>query len=77
MKAPTIHCPNCKQILVKDVTFLGVFDLQMAKVDFTIRCAHCKDTVKVELQPGVTATGNGERISVGEKTEPRVRTFHS
>lgn len=77
MNAPTIHCPECSGILIKDVVFTGIVDLSKSCVRWTQKCAQCKAMVQVEIVPTIRATGNGMPATVGERNEPRIRTFSS
>lgn len=76
MNADTIHCPECSQILVKNLVLAGVIDTERTRVSWSQRCANCKANVTVEVCPTLKAEGNGSPLTIGEKREPRIRTFH-
>lgn len=77
MIANTIHCPECKGILVKELVFAGVIDTERARISWMQRCANCKANVRVDVCPTLKAEGNGQALTIGEPREPRIRTFHA
>lgn len=77
MNAPTLHCPDCTQVLIKDILFTGYLDVAKTRVEWKQKCPHCGSIVHVEIAPALKATGNGSPATLGEKREPRIRSFHS